>query len=55
MAGYNPWGHKESDTAEVTAHIPAHTQSNVPGKKATRGCFRVVIVQMVCDGKGTEM
>ena len=26
VVGYRPWGHKESDTAEVTSHTHTHTQ-----------------------------
>ena len=24
LTGYSPWGHKESDTAEATEHVPMH-------------------------------
>ena len=26
LAGYNPWGCKESDMTEVTYHVPTHSQ-----------------------------
>ena len=32
VVGYRPWGHKESDTAEVTSHTHTHT------KKVTFEC-----------------
>jgi len=36
LAGYNPWGHKESDTIEVTEHSTALEKfalNNFYGKK----------------------
>ena len=28
LVGYSPWGHKESDTAEVTSHTHTHTHTH---------------------------
>ena len=36
LVGYSPWGHKESDTAEVTSHTHTHTHTHT--KKVTFGC-----------------
>ena len=32
LAGFSPWGHKESDTAEVTEYTCTHIQCNIKSK-----------------------
>ena len=35
LAGYSPWGHKESDTAEVTGHNKEKGFRGLPGSELT--------------------
>ena len=41
LAGYSPWGHKESETTEVTENVCTDKHSGSgPAKQGTRQAFR---------------
>ena len=45
LAGYSPWGHKESDTTEPLTHTHTHTHTHTGNKTIATGANSLYLAE----------